>query len=62
MLWVDNCLVAKLGLVLLGYVIIYYVYEMLVMIKNKITYFNRNMENHPRQQYNHSPHGSGLAN
>jgi hypothetical protein len=32
------------------------------MIKNKITYFNRNMENHPRQQYNHSPHGSGLAN
>jgi hypothetical protein len=33
----------------------------MLMLRQEHLWFKWNMENHPRQQYNHSPHGSGLA-
>jgi hypothetical protein len=32
----------------------------MLMLRQDHLWFKRNMENHPRQQYNHSPHGSSL--
>jgi hypothetical protein len=38
------------------------IYVCVLMVNNKIIWFNRNMENHQGKQCNHSPYGSGLAN
>jgi hypothetical protein len=38
------------------------IYMCVLMVNNKIVWFNQNMENHPKKQCNHNPYGSGLAN
>jgi hypothetical protein len=38
------------------------IYVCVLMVNNKIIWFNRNMKNHPGKQCNHSPYVSGLAN
>jgi hypothetical protein len=58
MLWVDNCLdCLTWEWLCFGYEIqLNSVYEMCSCLRQE---FKLNMENQPKQQYNHSPHGSG---
>jgi hypothetical protein len=38
------------------------IYMCVLMVSNKIIWFSRNMENHPRKLCNHNPYGSSIAN